>query len=405
MLIINLSDSNATYGQGDVITGQVIYQPGHIYPLATQPVRVLIEVTGRTKTKISDSTNRYGRADLFWIRVAELYGSQTVWPFTFPFPARASPVDPSVVDLRSWTEQVTTVRSDHVLPPTFTDHQTSHFVAAVEYRVKASVWSQSQFGPAQILCEQSIPIIFRPRDDPQHRFPTKGEAVKLRAHQMVQTDLLLSETKNRDLTLREKTRSFLRRSQVPYFRFQVQLTVPLKVHLGAEIPCILSVTPTVESLESSTVTKIPPFKLTGFSIRVKGKTKAWATTGFNTDLTKSYSDIVLDKSNKELNVVLSPASDSSKVILSPAIRETVPTFVTYNIARTYVLRLQVDILCANMVSTVSEDVDLVVLPGIGDYPSSLSRRGAVDVLDVDDLPAYTEAVSDFVGTVLDVMMS
>jgi hypothetical protein len=145
--------------------------------------------------------------------------------------------------------------------------------------------------------------------------------------------------------------------------------------------------------------------LTRFSIRVKGKTKAWATSEFSTDVTKSRPDIILDKSNKALNVPLSAALDDRKVILGPAIQGTAPTFQTYNIARTYVVRLTVDIRCADVVFAVSEDMDLVILPGIGDYPSPPSGRlhGGVDVLDIDDLPSYVQATSSIAQTLVSIL--
>ncbi|KAL4913604.1 hypothetical protein BDW62DRAFT_220574 [Aspergillus aurantiobrunneus] len=369
MLVINLSTTSATYAQVDTVTGQVIFQPGDFYPLATQPVRVMIEVTGRTKTKIATTDQSYGVGDLFWSRVAELYGSQTVFPFAFAFPARASPVDPSVVDMRSWTEQMMTVRSDHVLPPTFHEGNAA-FVACVEYQVRATVWTQqSQFGPARILCEQSVP-------------------------QSVKSALLPAEREEGD---KKGARSLWHwhrhrpRPSVPSVHFQLQLTVPVRIHVGEEIPCVLSIIPLPEC---ASVPETLGFILRGFSVSVKGKTKVWAATSIQGDQTKSQFNIILDNSTDKLNVLLRQESGYTKAILSPAVQNGAPTFKTYNIKRMYVLRVTAHVICAGIGNTISGETDLVVLPGTSDDASR--PQGNVDVHDASDLPSYIQATSDII---------
>ncbi|KAI9371762.1 hypothetical protein BJX61DRAFT_543382 [Aspergillus egyptiacus] len=388
MLTINLQDPRAAYAQGDLVAGQVIYHVGNTHPLASQPVHILIEVNGRTKTKAPGSDDRYGQGDLFWTKVAQFQGSATVWSFSFKFPARASTVDPRVVDVRGWTTQMGTIRSDHPLPPTFNDQGAPKFLAAVEYRIRASVWAKSTFGPAHMLGERSVPIVYRPRDDPQLRVPTKGEVHKIRTHRTIKSDRFVSKQKHPDRTARGRLSSFLHQFQVPSIRCQIQLTIPLKVQVGEEIPCLLTVTPL---RDESTAVEIPPFTLTGFSITVTGKTKVWVPGESGTDWVKSRTDVILDKAKTDMNVGLS----SQRVIISPSVQGTSPTFKTYNISRTYTICIAVDIRCADITLHASEEAGLVVLPGTGDYSSSLEEavQGDFDVLDPSGLPSYAEATS------------
>ncbi|KAL4924291.1 uncharacterized protein BDV17DRAFT_220410 [Aspergillus undulatus] len=388
MLTINLQDPHATYAQNDLVAGQVIFQVGDTHPLASQPVYILVEVHGRTRTKTPESGERYGQANLFWTRVAQFHGSQTLWPFSFRFPARASPVDPGVVDVRGWTRQITTIRSDHPLPPTFHDQGALFFLAAVEYRIQASVWVKSAFGATHMLGEQSMPIIYRPRDDIQLRVPTNGEVRKIRTHRTIKSNLFLSKNSRSGQVVRGLARSFLHGFKDPSLRCEIQLTFPVRVQLGEEIPCLVRVTPL---LDSSTVSEAPPIRLTGFSIAVTGKTKVWVPGEADTDSTKSRKDVILDKSSKSLDIQLSP----ERVIIGPAVQGTAPTIKTYNISRTYTLCIAVDILVAGVTSCVLEETELIILPGTGDYSSSCTKpiREDFDVLNPSSLPPYSEAAS------------
>ncbi|KAL2838180.1 hypothetical protein BJY01DRAFT_220201 [Aspergillus pseudoustus] len=447
MLTLSLQDPNATYSQGDLVAGQVSFQGvGATHPLASQSVHIQVEFTGHTKTTTPDSGDRYGQADLCWTRVAQfqcLYGSQpqcqqqqptASWPFAFTFPSRASPVVPSVVDMRGWTKQMTTIRSDHALPPTFIDQGVPPgFMAAVEYRIRASAWGKSsRFGSARVvLGEQSVSIVYRPRDDPAlfrglKKENNTGEVHKLRAHRTIKSALFLPKQKDkREKTpektgLRERARSLLPRSlQLPSLQCQVELVVPAQIHLGEEIPCLVKVIPLLDST-SSTVSAAPPFTLSAFSITVTGKTRVWAAgEARDIDDVKSRADVVLDRSKTEMNVPLASSSSSSAsaaaaesnyaraIIISPAVQGTAPTFETYNIFRTYAMRVVVDIHCADVSMNMAEEVELVVLPGTGDYYSSTlhgaAGQGDFDVLDPARLPSYVEAVSETAQAVFSIL--
>lgn len=340
MLTIDLEDPHATYSQDDLVAGHVKFHVGAAHPLASHPFYILIEVHGRTRTKAPESGERYGQANLFWTCVARFHGSQTLRPISFRFPARASPVDPGVVDVRGWTRQMTTIRSDHPLPPTFHDQGTPFFNAAVEYQIRASAWAESAFGVTHMLGEQSILIIYRPRDDPQLRVPTNGEVRKIRTHRTIKGDAFISKNNRSGQVVRGKAKSFLLYFKIPSLRCEIQLTFPVRV------------TPL---LDSSTVSKVPPIMLTGFSIAVTGKTKVWVPGEADTDFTKSRKDKILDKSNRSVNTQLSP----EKVIIGPAVRDTAPTIKTYNISRTYTLCIAVDILVAGVTSCISEESELI----------------------------------------------
>jgi hypothetical protein len=334
---------------------------------------------------------------------------------------------------------MTTIRSDHPLPPTFIDQGVPPlFMAAVEYHVRASAWGKSsRFGSAHIvLGEQSVAIVYRPRDDPvplQDLKTTKrnrGEVHKLRAHRTIKSSLFVPKQKEKrvkppDQTgLRERARSLLPRSlHLPSLQCRLELELPAQIHLGEEIPCLVKVVPLLDSSSSSTVSKVPPFTLSAFSIAVTGKTKVWAA-GESRDMddVKSRADVILDKSKTGMNVALAPSSSSPSssptavvgegnyaraIIVSPAVQGTAPTFETYNIFRTYAMCVAVEVRCADVAMRMAEEVELVVLPGTGDYYSSTlhgaADQGDFDVLDPARLPSYLEAVSQTAQAVFSIL--
>lgn len=380
MLVVNLDNPSATYSQGETVSGQVSFERTDL----TSPLYVVVEVAGRTKTAVvCNSGDAHGEADLFCTRVGEVHGSQIVLPFAFPFPARASPVDPSVVNMTHWTKQLTTIRSNHLLPPTF-KHRNAKFEASVEYTIRASVWTQSQFGPSQRrISEKIVPITYRPRHDPENQIITKGDALRL-------TTKIPSKNKPGN-----RAKSLLRWSQGASVDFQLQLTVPAKIHPGEEIPCSLSI---IRSSEAVSGLENMSFTLKGFRISVKRKTKVWGTAHTGSDETQSESAVLFNGATTDLNVSLSPEKGNKKEIFSPALDDTAPTFETYNIKRTYVMRVAAEVLCGDTLREIAGETDLVVLPG-----ASPERVEGVNYQDNSGLPSYAEAASNIVQAVSSIL--
>lgn len=376
MLIVNLDKPSATYSQGEVVSGQVSFERTDL----TSPLYVAVEVAGRTKTTVvSNPDDAYGEADLFCTRVAEIHGSQIVLPFAFTFPARASPVDPTIVNMTHWTKQLTTVRSNHLLPPTF-KHRNAKFEASVEYTIRASVWTQSQFGPSQRrISEKIAPITFQPRHDPENQILTKGDAIRL-------TTRLPSKK-----AAGCRAKALLNWSKGSPVDFQLQLTVPAKIHPGEEIPSSLSV---IRSSTAGSGLENISFILKGFSISVKRKTKVWAAGHTGSDETQSESAVLFNGATNDLNVSLSPETGYKKEILSPALEDTAPTFETYNIKRTYIMHVAAEVLCGDTMREISGETNLVILPG-----ASAERVDSVGYQDNSGLPSYAEAASNIVQAV------
>lgn len=380
MLIVNLDDTSATYSQGDIVSGQVSFERTDL----TSPLYVVVEVAGRTKsTVVSSSYDAYGEADLFCTTVSEIHGSQIVLPFAFPFPARASPVDPTIVNMTHWTKQLTTVRSNHLLPPTF-KFRSAKFEASVEYMIRASVWTQSQFGPSQRrISEKIVPITYRPRHDPENQIPTKGDALRLT------TRLPNKKTPG------NRAKALLHWSQAAPVDFQLQLTVPAKIHPGEEIPCALSI---IRRAEAKSGFESMSFILKGFSISVKQKTRVWGAAHTGSDETQSESAVLFNGTTKGLNVPLSPETGYKKEIFSPALEDTAPTFETYNIKRTYVMHVAADVLCAGTLREISGETDLVVLPG-----ASPEIVDGLNYQNDSGLPSYAEAASNVLNAVSSIL--
>ncbi|KAL2870431.1 uncharacterized protein BJX67DRAFT_283298 [Aspergillus lucknowensis] len=366
MLVINLRDPNTAHAPGDEVAGQVIYQPTTLQ--TSLSVRMIVELAGRTKVKIrghnGDRKSTYrGRADLLRLIVSDTCGTQTVWPFTFLFPATTAPIDPQLADTRSLTHYMKTIPTTHPLPPTFSEtlgfSLTPTHVCSVEYIIRASVWTTLASKPKK-LGEQTVPITFRPRFDP--RLPgmiiePSRDISLMQENVRIKSLLLLPENKDRSLTFREKTQSLFHQSQLPYFDFQVYLTQPTKIHLGQQIPCTIRIVP---SPATSTAPEIPSFTLTHFNFFGKGKTEVWASA-WVVDRTSSNIDIIPRTNQENLGDFL-PQKEYLKTVMVPSIFDQIPSFSTYNIKRKYVLTAGVIVECVGKRITVLNKAEVTILP-------------------------------------------
>lgn len=160
MLTTTLDRSSGIYAQEETASGQVSFQH-------SSPVYVYVQMCGRAETTVYEY-NSYGETDLFCTQIGEASGCEIGLPIAFAFPARASPIDPYDVDMRYWTEHIMTIRSNHLLPPTFY-HDNPKFSASVEFLIKASVWSSGR--SQRRLAEKIVPIVYRRMIET--RFPQK----------------------------------------------------------------------------------------------------------------------------------------------------------------------------------------------------------------------------------------
>lgn len=130
---------------------------------------------GRSETEVNISTD-FGkmayrtRAGLLREVVGNFAGQpNTVFPFSFTFPATTLPVDQRHTDASKRTQQVDSVPATHALPPTYREDKGvdgKDHSCCIEYKIRATVWPiLGPNGVAKPLFLQEKMLSFQPRAD------------------------------------------------------------------------------------------------------------------------------------------------------------------------------------------------------------------------------------------------
>ncbi|KFY29422.1 hypothetical protein V493_02378 [Pseudogymnoascus sp. VKM F-4281 (FW-2241)] len=364
MVVINLRDPNAVYAQGDEVVGQVIYHDG---TSTGSPVRIVVELVGSTKTKVKVPNGRHyetrrEQADILQVTVADIQGTFTVWPFSFCFPATASPLEPNIFDSKPPITNMGAGTPLQPLPPTYEKvaglhRHLSMWDCFIEYKIRASVLPP---GASQPLLQQEIAVNFQPRLEPQFSYEQEDrsrEVSEASKSLCAKSLLLLPENKDRKLTLIEKTKSVFQSSKLPYFNFRVVFTQPTRINLAQNIHFTIRVE---VSPETSTVPEIPTIKLVYFGHYITGETKAWA--GGAADI-GGGEEMVFCTANKGMGEFQS-AWRYTKTITTPLITHAIPTFKAPNVTRKYVLASFAGVQCAGQTFRVDNKAEVTILPAV-----------------------------------------
>ncbi|KPI39356.1 uncharacterized protein AB675_5244 [Cyphellophora attinorum] len=278
-LTISLDDFQPTYQPGDVLIGRVTLSNA---PLQSSSVR--LKFFGRAKTKYTVKTSNgtsieRGRAGFF--EVAQHLTTETVaadgsrsFPFSVTVPTSSQPNMSSrgdefkhhsdylsTLDVAKKTVDVT----KHPLPSVMYYHAKSEMSgktseAYVEYGLHASVAGK----------EATLPIFIR----------QKSSAVPILDHHMMyrsilqtlQTPRLLAEHADKELTFRQKSSRFFKRSKTPKYVFQVRIETPSTVQLEHPnaVPIKIGIVPDLHSTRTTiSLDALPPVYLSQFKLQLE----------------------------------------------------------------------------------------------------------------------------------------
>jgi hypothetical protein len=360
--------------------------------------RVRLDLSGRTKTKIirkhGNSRSVYrGRHHLFTKSIivhAESTpleaGHTYAWPFLISFPEQL----PGPSDGASG-------RVDSTLPPTYYHDNiglgTSH-ESFVEYMLTATLFKhQSNIA----LYTTECPVKYSPTMPPEAPLPDPGDRAAANTFEC-KSLLLLPENKGRDLTFKEKTSSFFNSSKLPMWKFAVNVTFPTRIALGTQFLINFG----IEHLpQRSTAPQAPEVELVSLYVSLKAVSIIQAE-GMFSDHTDDSEDTLFKKVWDNVGY-FNKGEGWTKILRGTFPMNVPPTFSTYNIRRSYCLKVAAVLKCAdktfNFTNTRSA---LLVLPRrapskleappIQPAGSSSNDAGHEDAL--VELPTYQEALSE-----------
>ncbi|KAL1864955.1 hypothetical protein Plec18167_009564 [Paecilomyces lecythidis] len=367
-LIIYLDNPLPSYSGGETIRGHITLES--LTQLEVKDIR--IKLSGKAKTKIkkvkhvgAPRTTYRGKAILFEKEkiLAHVDGTlppQTLeWPFEFTFPTHVQPRSGK----SQWSSQTPfDAESTHSLPPTFTAdvrNELWDIESVVAYRIQVDVSkTQRMLVGKSLLFHEVIPLTFIPPVP----FEEKGYASASRMETLtIRSLLLLPENRGRRLDIREKITSWLSPGQLPLFKFRVRLNYSSCLHQSEPMACTLDIEP---MLEDSTVTSIPPTVfLESVSLTLLTRTVARSSPSIIGSLVGDVEESKNILSKGSLRVPFTDHIDISDTCGQISLQHPDPSFSTFNICRSYKLRADIVLECAEKKVTFSvSDADVLILP-------------------------------------------
>lgn len=387
-----LDEPNRVYTAGDIVRGHVLLEVGR----RQESCIVAVTIYGRTKTRLhtneSAETHR-GRCLLFAesqiLRTPEngIPPGRHTLPFSLVFPSETSASQ--ALD-KTYTSSA---EAGEPLPPTFDYEYVSFWTMSecfVAYSIEVRITTPyDRDGPVTA----EVPLTFAPViRGTQSRVPephTTTHALE------VKTLRLLPENAARKLSITEKAKSVLKTSSIPASYFDLVVEQPRTCYLNAPLAFNLRLK---HDLERSTAPAAPSVTLKSFSAKLLARTEVDAHGRF-----ADYDDYAEDcvwkassSSDAELAALgsFSKAEDWSKVVLLRLPEKGVsPSFKTYNIKRSYQLKIRVVIGAAEKELEVKTGLPVVVKgewrEGRVEEVAESAGRGEVG----EAPPSYREATS------------
>lgn len=357
-LRFTLDEAKQSYHPGDRVSGRVLLD-------ATEDIdvtHILVAFLGRTKTRAyrpsgGDRQVHRGRVTLFEERQTVFNGHYTLrkqiyeWPFSFVFPT----------DCRNWrgdhfqeaNRPIFDVNPAQKLPPTFDDNHDSWSWLCnsyIQYELVATVEKPSGKLFHSSNLEHTYPITLLPC--PTTSTPTPNFHTEYRTYS-VQSMHLSPSIGPRPLTLKERMSAAVHHSKLPTEVFTINVHFPTHGIPGTSLPITLSMT---HDLERSTHGgEIPMIYLKKYELSLISHTyircvPAPFSIEFNdpsNDWTVNLATYTPGKEEKNLHVPIPEALDlrtldPNRLTLSSSIK---PSFRTFNISRSYSLRLKLEIEC------------------------------------------------------------
>ena len=353
---LQIRTENSKYRAGDTVSGSVRLVSQHAEGQEVDVASITLSFTGRSRaTKhwpgIPYSTTLFSFQRSLFTGPKRLYApcklmgdtDRDSWPFAFTLPLDCSAFQrgllPSSLPFNSDPNQP--------LPISFKDHNVHDGSCSIVYELQATLIPPSKYGYyTSEGCIEKVEVhVYRPRiiQQPNFIFNTKSATF---AHRSL---LLLPREErklaHRPLTITErlklKTPSI---EHLPKAVFDIRVQTPSAAAIGQPLPLILHVG---FNLEASTVPP-PIFHLKKITIYLCEETSIWglkrAGEHESTHWTK---EIMLQEKEFEISRPRVEGHLDIRRVMNTMVNHNLsPTFRTFNIARTYSLKVFVRLECA-----------------------------------------------------------
>jgi hypothetical protein len=300
---IELVDFQSTYLPEDVILGHVVTKKAFAPGINADKSLVKLRLFGRTKSKIVDKSGNVtsiyrGRAALFEEIQCIFRGAVTAGakiPFSVTVPRTPQPGFEKRGD--SWDEDKDG-RQTHPLPvtglqttrrylSTTQEDVTKHKLPGVFYFRDKSAWTGSvyeafveYFLEAILTCpnvkdvKAVFPLLIRqqstekPLEDLQHSFNMKS------SFQIVRSERLLPDARDRKMTFREKSRRIFTPSKTPSYSYTVKVVYPTVIQLEhpEPIPLKIYIVPLLKQLTAinpdGDLRRLPPVDFMSMELKL-----------------------------------------------------------------------------------------------------------------------------------------
>ncbi|KAL8836846.1 MAG: hypothetical protein Q9176_006080 [Flavoplaca citrina] len=400
MLQINVHPG--PYTPGSSVSGTVSLEGDGLRALKVQTIKITF--SGRIKSKITepnrDRTHHRARITLFQYEHVLFTGPYSMnpshqWPFVFRFPECCQPTGLSQFknSSKSFNED------NHQLLPGSFGHSTANFLkadveASVRYALEAALVAPAG-SRGSIERTRLLTLIHQRHElhpDPRLSFRSRDcDAQSL---------YLLPEYQNRTPTFKEKFKAGIGWAKSPEARYILKALLPTVAVIGRPMPLFLGVT---YDADRSTTESAPPVLLRNVKIQLVARTTvrcASASMWSSNDVHDSdYNTYTLgEKDFNDQPIELTDRFNVAELMnLTMGERQVslVPSFKTFNIIRTYTLRMHVTTECGRKKShPVFATSELVIMardycpPPV--FPFAVQAVGAE--ADITVVPPSYEAV-------------
>lgn len=341
---------------GDTVSGSVRLVSQYSKGQEVDVGCITIEFTGRSTAakhwpRISNSIRLFSFKKTLFTGPKRLFAaySQTeninrnTWPFSFTLPLHCSTSqrDPSTFS--------SCFNSDpnQPLPISFVNDNVQDGSGSIVYELQATLMSPPKDGYyTNEGCTTKVEIcVYKPRsvERPNFTFNTKSAIFTYRSLLLLPRDD--RELAHRPLTIKEKLKlKPLSTEHLPKAVFKIRVQTPSTAIIGQPLPLMLNVD---YDLVASTVPS-PIFNLKRVSIHLCKETSIWGTKrDGGHESTRWTKEITLQEQEFETRRPrVQEHLDLRKVMDTAVYHDLTPTFKTFNIARTYSLKVYVRLECA-----------------------------------------------------------
>jgi len=318
---------------GQTISGKVAFLNKQDRPAGI----VTIALVGKTKTTFNKGRSvYYGSASLFnlskQLHDGPLPPKQYEWHFDFTFP------EVTAGNKEKWLNTPPYLATEgHALPPSMMfdskDFERDSGKGAVIYMLEARFSKTSK--PSMFSSTESADLTlyyipYRKLETPAPRISIIGK------ESFTCSSKLLGPPG-------EKPKGFFKRIKTPCSVFEVAITAPSTVYVGAPLPITLLLT---HDLQNSTASQVPAVKLTSCTVSLIRTMHAAGKAVFEDDGQFSIIELLSKKENLEIQ--LSESQNLSQLFAIPSFETKYGmSFGTYNIAQTFKIIVKVTLECAD----------------------------------------------------------